>query len=227
MTDLPRLPKNCTSSLHEAGIFTLEECAAFTREDVGKLRRVGPSMLEILDACLRETGLSFETDSPACPNAINNVQSITDLPKIPKSSVAVLNLAGVKTLEDCTTWPANELAGLRGFGPKAFQTVVDAMTAAGLTFDESSDKRSDPINVSMAKERMKDAPVVPDDPQDLPNIGMPARSALAAIGIYDLAGISSLSKKQFLALHGVGPKSVRILLPELAAKGLDFKPESN
>ena len=150
---------------------------------------------------------------------------MTDLPKIPKSSVAVLKIAGVETLEDAATWSADELAGLRGFGPKAFQTVRTALQEAGLDFDETSAKRSDPINVAMAKERMKDAPVVPDDAKDLPNIGMPARSALAGRDIYDLNGVSTLTEREFLGLHGVGPKAVKILKPALAEKGLSFKEE--
>lgn len=148
---------------------------------------------------------------------------MTDLPKIPKSAIAVLKSAGVESLEDAATWPADELAGLRGFGPKAFQTLKVAVENAGLSFNESSDKRSEPINIAMARERMKDAPVIPDTPTDLPNIGGPARSALAAIDVHDLAGVSKLSEKQFLALHGVGPKAVKILKPVLSAKGLSFR----
>ena len=150
---------------------------------------------------------------------------MTDLPKIPKSAAAVLKIAGVESLEDAATWPADELAGLRGFGPKAFRTVDAAMKQAGLEFDESSDKRSDPINVAMAKERMKDAPVVPDDPKDLPNIGSPARRALAGIQVYDLASVAKHSREELLALHGFGPKAIRLLEPALAEKGLQFKGE--
>lgn len=150
---------------------------------------------------------------------------MTDLPKIPKSAVAVLKIAGVESLEDAATWPAGELAGLRGFGPKAFRTVEAAMKQAGLQFDESSDKRSDPINVAMAEERMKGVPDIPDDPKDLPNIGGPARRALATIGVYDLAGVAKHSRKELLALHGFGPKSIRLLEPALAEKGLAFRDE--
>ena len=148
---------------------------------------------------------------------------MTDLPKIPNSALAVLKIAGVETLEDAATWPAAELAGLRGFGPKAFRTVDAAMKQSGLEFDESSDKRSDPINVAMAKERMKDVPDVPSDPKDLPNIGNPARRALAGIQVYELAGVAKHTRKELLSLHGFGPKSIRLLEPALAEQGLTFK----
>lgn len=148
---------------------------------------------------------------------------MTDLPKIPKSAVAVLKIAGVESLEDAASWPAEELAGLRGFGPKAYRTVDAAMKQAGLAFDASSDKRSDPINVAMAKERMKDVPDAPDDPKDLPNIGSPARRALATINVYDLAGVAKHTREELLSLHGFGPKAIRQLEPALAEKGLSFK----
>lgn len=149
--------------------------------------------------------------------------AMTSLPKIPKSAVAVLKIAGVETLEDAATWSADELAGLRGFGPKAFASVQAAMASAGLEFDESSTKRSDPINVAMAKERMQDAPVIPDTPTDLPNIGRPARSALAAIGVHDLAGVATHTREQLLALHGFGPKAIRLIEAALTEKGLSFR----
>lgn len=148
---------------------------------------------------------------------------MTTLPRIPKFAVSVLNSAGVYSLEDCAAWPSSELAALRGFGPKAFATVAQAMVEAGLVFDESSEKRAKPVNVAMGVERMKDAPVIPDEPTDLPFIGGPARSALAAAGIHDLARVAQHSRKELLALHGFGPKAIRLLEPALAEKGLAFR----
>lgn len=56
----------------------------------------------------------------------------------------------------------------------------------------------------------------------LPNIGKPAGRALAAAGISTLEQIAALTEKQLLAIHGVGPKAIRILAAELAARGLAF-----
>lgn len=153
--------------------------------------------------------------------------AMTTLPRIPKSALAVLKIAGVETLEDAATWRAHELAGLRGFGPKAFASVQAAMADAGLEFDETSTKRSDPVNVAMAEERMKDAPVIADSPTDLPNIGRPARSALAAIDVHDLAGVARHTRQELLALHGFGPKAIRLLEPALAEKGLRFREDGS
>jgi hypothetical protein len=47
---------------------------------------------------------------------------------------------------------------------------------------------------------------------DLPaSIGAPATRALAGAGITTLAAVASRSDSQLLALHGVGPKAVRLL----------------
>ena len=57
----------------------------------------------------------------------------------------------------------------------------------------------------------------------LPEIGGPATQALAVLGITTLEGAAALGAKQLLALHGVGPKAVRILREALAAQGKDLK----
>lgn len=148
---------------------------------------------------------------------------MTNLPNIPKSATSVLKIAGIESLEDCTTWSARELANLRGFGPKAYAKVQKAMMDAGLVFDESSLKRSDPINVALARDRMKCVVVVPDGPTDLPNIAIPARRALAGVGVHDLASVAGLSKDEVLTLHGVGLGAVDMLERSLVEKGLSFR----
>lgn len=59
---------------------------------------------------------------------------------------------------------------------------------------------------------------------DFPFIGIPARSALFEAGYTHLAQLTALSEKELLALHGIGPKAVRILRETLAAQGLSFAP---
>ena len=55
---------------------------------------------------------------------------------------------------------------------------------------------------------------------DLPPIGRAANSALLAAGISSLAQVASCSRNELLAMHGVGPKAVRILEAALEAQGL-------
>lgn len=56
----------------------------------------------------------------------------------------------------------------------------------------------------------------------LPQIGRPATQALNLIGITTLGQVAERSQRELLALHGVGPKAVRILKAELEAHGLQF-----
>ncbi|WP_174184316.1 hypothetical protein [Nocardia barduliensis] len=55
---------------------------------------------------------------------------------------------------------------------------------------------------------------------DLPTaIGNPARRALAAVGITTLARVAESTEAQLLAMHGVGPKAVRVLREALRSSG--------
>ncbi|MBX9246305.1 hypothetical protein ICW40_16025 [Actinotalea ferrariae] len=60
---------------------------------------------------------------------------------------------------------------------------------------------------------------------DLPNIGGPARGALEARGVDTLEQVATLSEKELLAIHGVGPKAVRILRAAAAEAGLSPREE--
>ncbi|MDG4791860.1 DNA-binding protein [Micromonospora sp. WMMD1102] len=63
---------------------------------------------------------------------------------------------------------------------------------------------------------------VPAQIGDLPPIGRPANSALLDAGITTLAQVATHSRRDLLALHGVGPKAIRILDAALAEQGLAF-----
>jgi len=56
-----------------------------------------------------------------------------------------------------------------------------------------------------------------------PRIGRAATAALTLAGHATYASLSRVSAKEVLALHGVGPKAIRILEEELAARGLAFR----
>jgi predicted flap endonuclease-1-like 5' DNA nuclease len=53
-------------------------------------------------------------------------------------------------------------------------------------------------------------------------IGRVAKRALAANGFTRYGDLTRVSAEQLLAIHGIGPKAVRILGEELAARGLSF-----
>ena len=63
---------------------------------------------------------------------------------------------------------------------------------------------------------------VPAQVGDLPPVGRPANSALLQAGITSLAEVASLGRRELLAMHGIGPKAVRILEAAAAERGLTF-----
>lgn len=60
------------------------------------------------------------------------------------------------------------------------------------------------------------------DESDLPNIGNVARRELGVHGIATLDQVAQMTEEELLALHGVGPKAVRILREALAEQGRSF-----
>lgn len=59
---------------------------------------------------------------------------------------------------------------------------------------------------------------------DLPKIGAPATRALASIGITRLDDVAERTEAELLALHGFGPRALRILNEALAARGRSIRP---
>ncbi|MFN8419973.1 MAG: DNA-directed RNA polymerase subunit alpha C-terminal domain-containing protein [Anaerolineae bacterium] len=55
-----------------------------------------------------------------------------------------------------------------------------------------------------------------------PNLSQPALRALETAGYSTLNQLTSTTEKDLLALHGMGPKGVRLLREALAEKGLSF-----
>ena len=56
-----------------------------------------------------------------------------------------------------------------------------------------------------------------------PTIGRAATRALTAAGHRTLEQLTAVTEKELLALHGVGPKAIRLLRAELAEHGLAFR----
>ncbi|MBT2248333.1 hypothetical protein JHV56_06440 [Arthrobacter sp. BHU FT2] len=56
----------------------------------------------------------------------------------------------------------------------------------------------------------------------LPPLGQPATRALLKAGITTLTQVAAHSPQELLALHGVGPKAIRLLHAALAEHGLTF-----
>lgn len=58
---------------------------------------------------------------------------------------------------------------------------------------------------------------------DLPRIGAPATRALASIGVTRLEQVADLSEAELLALHGFGPRALRLLTEALEARGMSLR----
>ncbi len=58
---------------------------------------------------------------------------------------------------------------------------------------------------------------------DFPKIGAPALRALHNTGYTRLEQLTKVSEAEFLELHGMGPKAIRILKKALQTNGLAFK----
>jgi len=57
-----------------------------------------------------------------------------------------------------------------------------------------------------------------------PRIGNVARRELAVYGVTTYVQLAALPEREVLAIHGVGPKAIRILREELAARRQSFAP---
>lgn len=55
------------------------------------------------------------------------------------------------------------------------------------------------------------------------SVSQPAIHALNGAGYMKLAQLDGASEKELLALHGVGPKAIRVLKEEMKAKGIEMK----
>jgi predicted flap endonuclease-1-like 5' DNA nuclease len=63
---------------------------------------------------------------------------------------------------------------------------------------------------------------VPAQIGDLPPIGRPANGALLQAGVTTLSRVAQHTRGELLAMHGVGPKAIRILEAALEEHGLAF-----
>ncbi len=64
-----------------------------------------------------------------------------------------------------------------------------------------------------------------DDSEFPPALGKVARRALALHGYTRYAQLTKVRAEDLAALHGVGPKAIRILREELGTRGLTFRDE--
>jgi hypothetical protein len=62
----------------------------------------------------------------------------------------------------------------------------------------------------------------PGEMPSLPKIGAPATRALNAAGYHSVEDLDGVSRASLLALHGVGPRAIRILDEAMREDGLSM-----
>ena len=77
-----------------------------------------------------------------------------------------------------------------------------------------------PIPFDLIKEFVKYR--VKEHKNEFPKIGAPALRALDSIGITRISELTKYTEKELLALHGLGPKALRLLQERLSEKKLAF-----
>ncbi|HEY1011885.1 MAG TPA: helix-hairpin-helix domain-containing protein [Herpetosiphonaceae bacterium] len=122
--------------------------------------------------------------------------SANEIPDVGGPVKAALAAAGYRLLDQLAAVTEAEIAKLHGVGPKGLRLLRQAMQAQGLDF---ADKRG-----------------------DLPAVSAPAARALAAAGITRLDQLAAVAEAEISALHGVGPKVIRVLRAAMRERGLDF-----
>ena len=63
---------------------------------------------------------------------------------------------------------------------------------------------------------------MPDERTPLPKTSNPATTAVNLAGVYFLEDLTRFTEAEIAALHGVGPKAIRIWKAALAERGLEF-----
>ncbi|MEV7020499.1 hypothetical protein [Streptomyces sp. NPDC093991] len=83
-------------------------------------------------------------------------------------------------------------------------------------------KHCAPKRLDVTLTAIMESPIQPDS--DLPaSIGKVATRALSNAGLTTLDRVATHTKADLLAMHGVGPKAVRILADALAARGMALR----
>lgn len=139
-------------------------------------------------------------------SAKNKLQLEHNFPKISSPAQRALAGAGYTRLEQLADVTEAEIAQLHGMGPNALGKLRAALAESGLAFARA---KSDASEVSMSG-------------SNLPKTSNPAQAALELAGYTRLEHLTTITEAELLAMHGVGPKAVRILREALAESGLSF-----
>jgi hypothetical protein len=129
----------------------------------------------------------------------------------------------LRIIDDNPAVRAPDLAARLGRDTPSFKRDIRKLKERGLTESLDIGYRLSPRGAAVldhggpSRQRPAPAPGTP-----LPRIGAPATRALTTHGITRLEQLAEATETELAALHGVGPKALRILAESMAAAGLRY-----
>jgi hypothetical protein len=174
-------------------------------------------------AQLRKTALTFqEVEEDAADGMVTYSVRGREFASVTKGGVVRLRLPEADAEDAVTAYPEAELlvhAG-RPIGLQAPLADVDGQHLWSLVM--TAWKHRAPRQLAARLTAIVESPAQPGS--DLPaSIGKAATRALANAGLTTLDQVATHTEADLLALHGVGPKAVQILIDTLAEKGMSLR----
>lgn len=140
------------------------------------------------------------------------------------SSIGPWTRATLRLIDELPATRAPELADRVGRDTPSFKRDVRKLKERGLTESLDIGYRLSPRGQAVLdhegspRDRVPPAPGTP-----LPRIGAPATRALTARGLTRLEQLTEVTVTELTALHGVGPRAVRLLQEAMDSAGLAFR----
>lgn len=174
-------------------------------------------------AQLRKTVLTFQdVEEDTVDGMVTYSVRGKEFASVTKDGTVRLRLPDAEAGDAVAAYPRAERL-IRGGRPIGFQApLVDIDGQHLWSLVMAAWKHRAPRRLAAALTAIVESPVQPGS--DLPaSIGKAATRALANAGLTTLDQVATQTKADLLALHGVGPKAVRILVNTLAEKGMTLR----
>jgi len=174
-------------------------------------------------AQLRKTALTFQEveESVADGTTVYSVRG-KEFASLTKDGVVRVWLPDAVAEEAVAVYPRAERL-IEAGRPVGFQApLVDVNGQHLWSLVMAAWKHRAPRELAAKLAAILESPTQPGS--DLPaSIGRPATRALAIAGLTTLDQVATRTRAELLALHGVGPRAVRILAAALAEKGMSLR----
>lgn len=174
-------------------------------------------------AQLRKTALTFpEVEEDAKGRMLTFSVRGKEFASLTEDGTVRLRLPGAEAEDAVAAYPKAErlVRAGRSIGFQAPLADVDGQHLWSLVMAAWKHRAPRPLAARLAA--VVESPAQPGS--DLPaSIGKAATRALATAGVTTLDQVAAHTNADLLALHGVGPKAVRVLADALAEKGMSLR----